>query len=139
MALTADRLDRLRASHRDLAAHTEAFTTLFFDRLFAVAPEVEPLFRGDRLVQGTKLMNTLGTVVAQLHAIDALRPMLADLARRHVDYGVQPPHYDHVGDALLWSITRTVRPCPETAAAWAEAYAALAETMIAAASPDGRD
>jgi hemoglobin-like flavoprotein len=49
---------------------------------------------------------------------------------------VQPDHYEHVGDALLWSIARTVRPCRETAAAWAEAYAALAETMIATAWPD---
>jgi len=40
--------------------------TLFYGRLFEIAPQVEPLFTGDMNEQGRKLMATLGVVVRGL-------------------------------------------------------------------------
>lgn len=135
MTLTDEQIDRLRASFARLAEDREATAALFYHRLFELAPETRPLFRGDLGAQGHKLMNTLGAVVAQIHAFDALRPLLAELARRHVAYGVAPRHYPPVGEALLWMIERRTGPCAETRAAWAAAYGAISGAMIAAAYP----
>jgi len=41
---------------------------MFYDRLFTIAPEVKPLFRGDIAAQSRKLMDTLALAVGMLHA-----------------------------------------------------------------------
>jgi hemoglobin-like flavoprotein len=57
------------------------------------------------------------------------------LAKRHVAYGVAPEHYEVVGAALLWTLEKGLGDgfTPEVGAAWAAAYGALSEMMIAAA------
>jgi nitric oxide dioxygenase len=139
MALDDDALDALRASYRDLARDPTRLADAFYQRLFEIAPEVRPLFRHDLEAQALKMMSTLGAIVAQIHEIDALRPMMADLARRHVAYGVRAPHYDVAGEALLWAIERThgARFSPAVGDAWRAAYALLAEAMLAV-TPEGR-
>jgi hemoglobin-like flavoprotein len=58
-----------------------------------------------------------------------------DLARRHVDYGVQPGHYDSVGAALLWTMEQGLgsKFSDEVKAAWASAYGTLSQVMKDAA------
>jgi len=109
--------------------------TLFYGRLFDIAPDVEPLFTGDMAEQGRKLMTTLGVVVRGLDEFDQLLPVAANLASRHVDYGVQPHHYDEVGAALLWTLATGLGEAftPDVEAAWTTAYTALAEAMITSA------
>lgn len=130
--LTEDELDLVRASFRDLAATTAESAAAFYDRLFAIAPELRRLFPADMAVQGAKLMSMLGIVVAQLPDHAALRPLLGDLARRHVGYGARPGHYRAIGEALLWTLERRLGPAftPAHRAAWLGAYAALAGTML---------
>ena len=54
------------------------------------------------------------------------------LAKRHVDYGVKPEHYDLVGAALLWTHERGLgeRWSSDLAAAWSAAYGTLSQCMI---------
>jgi hemoglobin-like flavoprotein len=72
---------------------------MFYDRLFSIAPEVKPLFRGDIAEQSRKLMDTLALAVGMLRDMPTLVITLEGLARRHVGYGVKDEHYDKVGDA----------------------------------------
>lgn len=110
----------------------QAAATMFYNRLFEIAPEVRPLFRGDMTEQGKKLMMTLATVVGSLNDLPAILPAASALAKKHVDYGVKPDHYAPVGEALLWTLERGLGAAwtPQVAAAWASAYATLSGYMI---------
>ena len=79
---------------------------LFYGRLFEMDPSTQALFEIDIEEQGRKLMNTINLVVRELTKLDALVPILKELGLRHNSYGVQEPHYDTVGGALLWTLER---------------------------------
>lgn len=108
---------------------------LFYQRLFEIAPEVRPLFKGDMESQGKKLMNMLATAVEHLSNLDSLLPVVSDMARRHVDYGVLPEHYPLVGEALIWALKQGLGDelSAKDEEAWAEVYLLLATHMIDAA------
>lgn len=137
MTLTEEQMDLLRASFRTVRGDPAPVAGMFYARLFELAPDTRPMFRGDMAAQGVKLMNSLGAVVAQIHDLAPLRPMLADLARRHVGYGVAAAHYAVVGEALLWALACALGPRFDAATrgAWAAAYGGVSAAMIAAAYP----
>ena len=93
---------------------------LFYSDLFATAPEVRPLFNGNMNEQGMKLM-----------------PAAQALAIRHVDYGVQPEHYDKVGASLIRTLEQGLGPdfTSDVRTAWIEAYTTLSSVMKQAAYP----
>ena len=128
----------IRASFAKVVPIAPTAAQLFYARLFEIAPETKPLFRGDMAEQGRKLMAMLGTVVASLDRLDELVPAAQGLARRHVRYGVQPAHYAPVGQALIDTLARGLGEDfdPDTRAAWLVAYGTLSGVMIAAAYPE---
>jgi hemoglobin-like flavoprotein len=138
--LVAEDVDLLRASFAQLAPREREAAAMFYDRLFEIAPPLRRMFASDMELQGTKLMSMLGAIVARIHDLEALAPMVEDLARRHVQYGVQAEHYDVLGRALLWMLGTALGPrfTPEAEAAWSRAYAALAQVMQQAAYPAAR-
>ena len=105
---------------------------MFYGRLFEIAPEVKPLFKGDMAEQGRKLMATLAVVVGSLHSLPTILPAVSTLAKKHVEYGVKPSHYAAVGAALLWTLERGLGDAwtPEVAEAWTNAYTTLSNFMI---------
>ena len=70
---------------------------LFYANLFEADPTLKPLFRGDMIVQGQKLMQMIALAVSKLDSPATLMPALQGLGRRHAGYGVQDQHYDTVG------------------------------------------
>jgi hemoglobin-like flavoprotein len=138
--MTPQQVAQVQASFAQVAPIADQAAALFYGRLFEIAPEVRSLFRGDMDVQGRKLMTAIATVVDSLGEIDVVAPAISDLAKRHVAYGVRPEHYELVGAALLWTLEQGLGDdfTPAVGAAWAAAYAALSQLMIAAAYPDGR-
>lgn len=110
---------------------------MFYDRLFLLDPSLKPLFKGDMLAQGRKLMAMIGTAVANLDTLETIVPAVQDLGRRHVAYGVQPAHYDTVASALLWTLGQGLGEAftPSVEAAWTETYTTLAAVMKEAAAP----
>jgi hemoglobin-like flavoprotein len=138
--MTPQQVAQVQASFAQVAPIADQAAALFYGRLFEIAPEVRSLFRGDMDVQGRKLTTAIATVVDSLGEIDVVAPAISDLAKRHVAYGVRPEHYERVGAALLWTLEQGLGDdfTPAVGAAWAAAYAALSQLMIAAAYPDGR-
>lgn len=108
---------------------------IFYADLFASAPEVRPLFKGDMSVQGTKLMATLGVVVNGLRDLDAIVPVAQSLAKGHVAYGVQPEDYAKVGASLIRTLEQGLGPefTPDVRNAWIAAYGTLSRVMMDAA------
>jgi hemoglobin-like flavoprotein len=133
--MTRDEVSLVQASFAKVAPISEQAAALFYGRLFEIAPEVKPLFRGDMAEQGRKLMATLAVVVNGLTKLEAILPAASALAKRHVAYGVKAEHYAPVGAALLWTLERGLGPewTPDLAAAWTVAYTTLSGYMISEA------
>lgn len=133
--LTVEEADLLRRTLRRLARTRGETALLFYDRLFEIAPETRRMFSGDMELQATKIISTLGTIVAELHNHAVLAPIATDLARRHVRYGVREEHYDLVHEALIWTLERSLGGefTDDVRDVWHKAYGGLAAMMIEAA------
>lgn len=109
---------------------------LFYDKLFEMDPSLRPLFKGDMVEQGRKLMAMINTAVNGLTRLNEIVPAVQALGRRHVGYGVKEAHYETVGAALLWTLEQGLGPSftPEVRQAWATAYGLLAGVMKEAAA-----
>jgi hemoglobin-like flavoprotein len=130
--MTPDQVKAIQDSFAKVVPISEQAAALFYGRLFEIAPEVKPLFRGDIEEQGRKLMAMLAAVVNGLGNLETVLPAASALAKRHIDYGVKAADYAPVGAALLWTLQRGLGSqwTPELAAAWTEAYTVLSEFMI---------
>ena len=108
---------------------------LFYDRLFELDGGLKPLFHSDLEEQGRLLMQMVGAAVDHLTDLDTLVPIVQRLGARHKVYGVEPSHYDTVGQALLWTLEQGLGDhfTPEVASAWANAYGLLSGVMMEAA------
>jgi hemoglobin-like flavoprotein len=133
--MTPDQIDLVQTSFAKVAPSADTAAGLFYGRLFEIAPETRPLFRGDMSEQGRKLMTTLGVVVNGLKNLDAILPAAKTLAVKHVGYGVKAAHYTSVGEALIWTLEKGLGPAftTQTKEAWVAAYGALSSVMIAEA------
>jgi hemoglobin-like flavoprotein len=133
--MNQDTITLVRASWRKVEAIAPTAGALFYERLFAADPGLRSMFRGDMIEQGTKLMQMIGAAVGRLDDLPSLRPVLQDLARRHVGYGVREQDYRTVGDALLQTLQLGLADefTPPVREAWEQVYGVLSGTMIAAA------
>jgi hemoglobin-like flavoprotein len=113
----------------------ETAAELFYARLFVLDPALRALFNGDMKEQGRKLMRTLAVAVNGLDNLEQIVPAVQALGRKHVDYGVEPQHYDTVGAALLWTLGQGLGDAftKEVSEAWLTVYTLLATTMKEAA------
>ena len=109
---------------------------LFYNRLFELDPSLRPMFKNDIKEQGKKLMQALAFVVKGLKKPDMIIPVIQDLGRRHVQYGVQDAHYDTVGAALLWTLEKGLGEAwtAEVQEAWTAAYGLISHVMKEAAA-----
>jgi len=109
---------------------------IFYDKLFEINPDAKKLFPADSTTmdnQRNKLRDMLVAAVNGLSNLDHLVPVLKNLGKRHVNYGVKDAHYDDVGAALLGTLEAGLGDdfTPEVKGAWTEVYGVLASTMIA--------
>jgi len=133
--MTPSQIDLVQSSFARVSPIADTVASLFYARLFDIAPEVRSLFKRDMKEQGRKLTTALGLVVKGLKNLDAILPAVRSLAVKHVGYGVRAEHYPPVGEALLWTLEQGLGPdfTPEVRDAWLEAYAILSGAMIAEA------
>jgi nitric oxide dioxygenase len=76
-------------------------------------------------------------VVANLHDLKDLIPVVRALGMRHAQYGVKPAHFDTVLTALVWAFEQKLGSAFDTATkeAWATAYNTLVAVMLEAIPP----
>ncbi len=135
--MTPDQIALVQTSFAKVAPIADTAAALFYARLFELDPSLRLLFPSDLTEQGRKLMTMLRVVVTGLSRLDTILPAVTALGQRHVAYGVTDAHYATVGAALVWTLAQGLGEAftAETEAAWAAAYALLADTMQAAAAP----
>ena len=136
--MTPEQIALVQDSFKKVVPIAANAADLFYDRLFAIAPEFRALFPQDLRDQKKKLIAMLATVVANLHELEKMLPAVQDLGRRHMTYGVTADHYTPVGEALLWALEQGLGTdfTPAVKAAWNEAYLTLSGAMKNAATGD---
>jgi hemoglobin-like flavoprotein len=109
---------------------------LFYENLFTADPALKPLFKGDMVKQGEKLMQMISAAVGKLNDLDTLVPVLQNLAVRHVGYGVQDAHYATVGGALLKTLEQGLGAAftAEVKDAWTAVYSVMSSVMLTASA-----
>lgn len=130
-----DVVSLVQESWKKVEAIAPQAAALFYQNLFSADPTLKALFKGDMEQQGQRLMEMIGLAVSKLDALPEVVPVLQNLAKRHVRYGVKEAHYATVGAALLQTLGQGLGEefTPAVKDAWANMYGTMAEVMIAAA------
>ena len=141
--MTPAQLRLLQRSFAKIEPMADEFGTVFYARLFTIAPEIRPLFRTDLKAQQSKFMKVIKEVV-QLHlrAIVSL-PVTADASSRavlpgafwsgklHAAYGVRIEDYAIMKSALVWALEKTLgaEATDDVKDAWSAAYDIVVNAM----------
>lgn len=124
----------LRQSFEIVVERAPNLTHRFYEILFTRYPQAQRLFgRNPQRVQEEMLTRALVAVMDHIEDAAWLRETLGALGDKHVGYGVTNEMYAWVGDALLATLAEVAGEAwtPEVAAAWTEAYGAIAGMMMA--------
>src|ERR1700753_3914545 len=132
--MTPDQIKLVQQSFAKVAPISDQAATIFYNRLFEVAPQVKAMFPEDMTEQRKKLMGTLAFVVNGLSDLPSILPAASALAIRHVSYGAKREHYPVVGAALLYTLEKGLGEAwaPGGADAWTRAYETLAGYLLCA-------
>lgn len=134
--ITAKQKELVQSTFALVAPIAEQAAEIFYNKLFEIDPELKPLFKGDIKEQGKKLMSMLAAAVKGLDDLGGLVPVVQDLGKRHVDYGVKDEHYDTVAAALLYTLETGLADAwnDDVKDAWVAVYTVLSTTMKDAAA-----
>jgi hemoglobin-like flavoprotein len=103
--MTEDEIAAVQESWALVLPISDAAMQIFYDRLFALDPDIGTLFAGKEMgVQRQQLARALDAVVSQLHQPQALSLPLQRLGARHATYGVREDGFSTVGAALLFTL-----------------------------------
>ena len=125
-------IDNLETSFDLIAPRGDELIEEFYERLFAAAPAVRPLFPTDMTRQRTMLLGALVLLRKSLRDLDRIVPTLRELGARHVAYGAKPEHYPLVGETLIGSMAAIAGDAwrDEYERAWTTAFGLVASVMI---------
>ncbi len=138
MSLTPQEIELVQSSFQKVVPIKDQAAAIFYDKLFEYDPELKPLFKGNMVEQGNKLMATLGLAVKGLNDLSKLVPVLENLAVKHLDYGVKVDDYSPVGNALLHTLKQGLGAefTPEVKSAWTNLYKVVHDVMRGATYPN---
>ena len=137
--MTPKDIELVQSSFAKIAPIDEETGARFYERVFEIASEVKPLFRGDMDEQGRMFMAMLALAVNGLDEFHSREPALRELAIRHAGYGVKAEHYQPFGAALVSVVEQSLGDdfAEEVRSAWLAVYDALSGVMIEAAYGTG--
>lgn len=126
----------LRSSFDLVLEREPALTVRFYEILFERYPQARPMFsRNEPAKQQEMLAKALAAVVDHLEDAPWLESTLGAMGAKHIDYGVTEEMYGWVGDSLLRTLAEVAGDAwtPELESAWAAAYGAIRDLMLAGA------
>jgi len=126
--------DIIRKSFIKILANRDGFSHLFYERMFAIAPQLRGLFPDNLDAQREKFVVTLVTIVRSCGRHDELDDTIDALGKRHIEYSVEPAHFGIVGRAIIETLEEILGTAfdADTRSAWSSLYDAVAERMQAA-------
>lgn len=128
-------IDVIKATVPVLAEYGEKITTRFYQQMFEAHPELLNIFNHANQKQGRQQQALAATVYAAANYIDNLQaiiPVVKQIAHKHRSLGIQPEHYPIVGTHLLGAIKDVLGPAAtdEIIEAWGRAYNIIADVFI---------
>jgi hemoglobin-like flavoprotein len=117
---------------------TDTAALLFYAKLFEVDPSVVGMFPMKIESQGRMLMLVVTRAVRGMDDLECLLPVLRELGRRHLRYGVRDEHYETVVEAMVWALQIGLHAgfTAEVREAWTAWYWLLADAMKAGAAEE---
>ncbi len=128
-------VSRLRVTYERVRTRDQRLAEIFYIKLFTAAPHLRPLFRSEPKAQAEKLMMALDAVVRNLEQPSENASMLAEMGRRHAEYGAKSEHYTLVIELLVDSMQELLGPDIDRPALdeWRLALRLISNQMIAGA------
>lgn len=128
-------IDIIKSTVPVLEEHGEKITTRFYQLMFGNHPELLNIFNHANQKQGRQQKALAGTVYAAAMYIDnleAILPVVNQIAHKHRSLGIKPEHYPIVGKHLLLAIKDVLGDAAtdEIIDAWAQAYGVIADAFI---------
>lgn len=128
-------IDIIKSTVPVLEVHGEQITTVFYKTMFENHPELLNIFNHANQKQGRQQRALAGTVYAAAKYIDnleAILPVVTQIAHKHRSLGIKPEHYPIVGKHLLLAIKEVLGDAAteEIINAWGEAYNVIADAFI---------
>ncbi|MDE5414384.1 NO-inducible flavohemoprotein [Alkalihalobacterium chitinilyticum] len=119
-----------------LAEHGEAITKRFYQMMFENHPELLHIFNHANQKQGKQpkaLANSVYAAAAHIDNLEAIIPVVKQIAHKHRSLNVKAEHYPIVGKHLLLAIKDVLGDAAtdEIINAWADAYGVIADVFIA--------
>jgi nitric oxide dioxygenase len=118
-----------------LEQHGESITTRFYQMMFGNHPELLNIFNHANQKQGRQQRALAGTVYAAAQYIDnleAILPVVKQIAHKHRSLGIKAEHYPIVGKHLLLAIKDVLGDAAtdEIIDAWGKAYNVISDAFI---------
>lgn len=118
-----------------LAQHGEAITKRFYEMMFSNHPELLNIFNHANQKQGRQpkaLANTVYAAAAYIDNLEAILPVVRQIAHKHRSLQVKAEHYPIVGKHLLLAIKDVLGDAAtdDIIEAWGKAYGVIADVFI---------
>ena len=118
-----------------LEQHGESITTVFYKQMFEKHPELLNIFNHANQKQGRQqkaLANTVYNAAKYIDNLEAILPVVNQIAHKHRSLGILPEHYPIVGEHLLAAIKDVLGDAAtdDIIDAWAKAYGVIADAFI---------
>ncbi|WP_102271538.1 NO-inducible flavohemoprotein [Cytobacillus massiliigabonensis] len=128
-------IDIIKSTVPVLEQHGEAITKTFYELMFKNHPELLNIFNHANQKQGRQqkaLASTVYAAAKYIDQLDAIIPVVTQIAHKHRSLGIKPEHYPIVGEHLLLAIKEVLQDAAteEIIDAWAKAYAVIADAFI---------
>lgn len=128
-------IDVIKSTVPVLEVHGVAITKTFYHNLFRDNPALLNIFNQTNQSKGrqqTTLANTVYAAAQHIDNLEAIVPVVVQIAHKHVSLGVLPEHYPIVGQYLLDAIKEVLGDAAtdEIIDAWAKAYGVIADVFI---------
>lgn len=133
--LSQKTIEIVKATVPVLEQHGEQITKWFYQSMLSNHPELLNIFNHANQKQGRQQRALAAAVYAAAKYIDqleAILPVVEQIAHKHRSLGIKPEHYPIVGKHLLLAIKAVLKEAAtdEIINAWEEAYQAIADVFI---------
>ncbi|WP_078555601.1 NO-inducible flavohemoprotein [Bacillus alkalicellulosilyticus] len=133
--LNQDTIEIIKSTVPVLAEHGEAITTRFYQMLFSNHPELLHIFNHANQKKGKQpqaLANSIYAAAQYIDNLEAILPVVKQIAHKHRSLNIKPEHYPIVGEHLLLAIKDVLGEAAtdDIIHAWGEAYGVIADVFI---------
>jgi nitric oxide dioxygenase len=128
-------IDVIKSTVPVLKEHGTTITKRFYQMMFENHPELKNIFNQTNQRKGDQpkaLANTVYAAALYIDQLEAILPVVKQIAQKHRSLNIKPEHYPIVGENLLRAIKDVLGDAAtdEIISAWEKAYGVIADVFI---------